>query len=608
MSNLVDRDGLRRKNSTGREEEGSSGDQHGIFHPPAVALESRVHDGQSLIGVRSKPFPVIAQGVKCSREIAVRKSLMLGLEQELNLDFWKLVVLKVPLKLDEARTGCPGKIVNVLGNKPVFHLTTEFSLTAQISGSPDQIGRRNPEPYIVHSKIGVVLGVSMVLVAVPALLLQNSHLRKPLRHKEIILDPASPCDSSGQLRPELQIQCDLFSAFHRVLEVHSQDRFIVLVAVVRLDEIVTENSIPAGTGLLADAKGSDGHRAPVRLGDFTAGIPVELELALPGKRTELILKGIQVKVQKKVICRVAGDISPPDLFTAGDCPGQRVQSDFDCVTCDQAVRTQPVVSLRLAADGGAQSKQSRTGRQKEPSPPPPSTHFHHGLLVGTGVPGPKVLKAFNQSLLNEQVIQDLQNILGSGGHVIHFKQDLLVVVADVHGRTDRIDERAKIQIAQYFRVSAHGHDSGQLSERTDQSGGQVGSLYRPGQWFRKNANSCDSIGPLAQEFNQSVAAGSPEQNVILAIFELLVLGNLTHASNSKDVFSVPLPPGPFEKGHANLATFVQDLGDHLPVALFEDVERQQSVWEQDNIGKWEDGYLNNVETRSHFPSHGLEAT
>ena len=82
---------------------------------------------------------------------------------------------------------------------------------------------------------------------------------------------------------------------------------------------------------------------------------------------------------------------------------------------------------------------------------------------------------------------------------------------------------------------------------------------------------------MAQEFNQSVAAGSPEQNVIPAIFELLVLGNLTHASNSKDVFSAQLP-GLFKEGHANLATFVQDLGNHLPVALFKDVERQQGVW------------------------------
>ena len=47
----------------------------------------------------------------------------------------------------------------------------------------------------------------------------------------------------------------------------------------------------------------------------------------------------------------------------------------------------------------------------------------------------------------------------------------------------------------------------------------------------------------------------------------------------------------FEEDHRDGALLGQRVGDHLPVAGFKDVQREQRVWEEDGVGQWEDGQL-----------------
>src|SRR6185503_8431738 len=134
-------------------------------------------------------------------------------------------------------------------------------------------------------------------------LFPDSDLWKPLDYHGESAPVARPGEDSRQSRREVDVECDLSPGGYRLRKGNAYDGLVVLVVVVRMNEL----NLLCRVFAIFDLHRVDVDPAPfTRFEQILAGLAAGFD----EERTLLILKGIEVQMQLQVADRVGRVVDP----------------------------------------------------------------------------------------------------------------------------------------------------------------------------------------------------------------------------------------------------------------------------------------------------------
>ena len=190
MPGLVHGDVFRVGHAGGREPPRSGSEQRRVLHAVGAALPRGIDDGDVAVGVRAEPFAVVAQGRPRCGEVARRLLRVLGLQQQPHANARQAGVAELLDSFDVVRAGRPREVVHVLRVVVVRRRAVAFVARRRAfrSRRADGPALGDGQADIVDAEVGEELGRGMKLVAVPARVLKNADLWKPLPEEIEVAD------------------------------------------------------------------------------------------------------------------------------------------------------------------------------------------------------------------------------------------------------------------------------------------------------------------------------------------------------------------------------------------------------------------------------------
>ena len=216
MAGFVDRHALRLRHRARRQPARAGGEERRILHAVRAALPRRIDDGDVRVGIRAEPLAVVAQRRARRVEVALGLTDVLGLQQQPHRH-WRQAVVAEPLDaLDVVRARRPGEIVDVL--RIVMMRRRAVALvapTALGAGGADDPAVRDRQPHVVDAEVGEELGRGVELMAVPAGVLEDADLRKPLREEVVVADRSRARERARHAGRPGDLDVDGFAGRHR---------------------------------------------------------------------------------------------------------------------------------------------------------------------------------------------------------------------------------------------------------------------------------------------------------------------------------------------------------------------------------------------------------
>ena len=134
------------------------------------------------------------------------------------------------------------------------------------AGRADDPAVRHRQPDVVDAEVGEELGRGVELMAVPARVLEDADLRKPLREEVVVADRAGARERARHARRPGDLDVDRLAGRHRRGERHLCHRPVVQVAVVGRDEAHGRGDVDRRAARADELQAGDVDPAPVRLG------------------------------------------------------------------------------------------------------------------------------------------------------------------------------------------------------------------------------------------------------------------------------------------------------------------------------------------------------
>ena len=192
VTGFVDRDAFGFGHAPRREPARACGEERRVFHAAGAALPGRIDDGDVLVRVRPEPLAVVAERRSRRIEMTVGLPHVLRLQQQPHRYWWQTRVPETLEPLDIVRARRPGEVVDVV--RIVVMRRRAVALVARgrafCPSRADNPAVRHRQPDVVDAEIGEELGRGVKLMAVPAGVLEDADLRKPLREEVEVADDA----------------------------------------------------------------------------------------------------------------------------------------------------------------------------------------------------------------------------------------------------------------------------------------------------------------------------------------------------------------------------------------------------------------------------------
>ena len=300
-----------------------------VLHPVGVALVGGIDNGDVAVGIGAEPLAVVLQRISRGVEVPPGLGGVLRLKEEAHLHRRQRRMLEAGGSLQIVGARRPREVVHVLLVIPmrrrVVGVVAPIALDAR---GTDRPGLGNRQVDVIDAVIGKELGPGVELVTVPALVLQDAELRKPLSDEKEIPDRAGPRVRARDVRVPLHLDCEGAVRGHRLWQRDRHHRLIVPVAVVWRKKSFRRGDVDSGSA--HDRNRRDIDAAAI----FLAAVPVyrsaEGGLAHPGRA--IVAPRVPVQMKLQVVDRLRGDVAPRDDFGSRDGPRRRIQACVDRVT------------------------------------------------------------------------------------------------------------------------------------------------------------------------------------------------------------------------------------------------------------------------------------
>ncbi len=313
----------------GRQPPRARREERRVLHATRATLPRRVDDRDVPVRVRAEPLAVVAEGG--ARGVEVTRGLpgVLWLEQETHRYVGQAFVPEALDPLDVVRARRPGEIVHVL--RIVMMRRRAVALIAAATfdaGRADDPAARNDQLDVVDAEVREKLRCGMELMAVPAGVLEDADLGKPLAEEVVVADRAGAGERPRHARGPGDLDVDRLPGRDRSGERDLRHRPIVHVPVVRCDEAHRRRHVDWRSTRADELQAGDIDPAPVRL--RTLGQLREArERDLAHPRRPRVPPRVVIEVESEAGGRNGRGVAPGEELLAGERSARRIEAGRD---------------------------------------------------------------------------------------------------------------------------------------------------------------------------------------------------------------------------------------------------------------------------------------
>ena len=325
MSGFVDRHALGLCDPPRRQPPRAGREQHRVFHAARLALPGGIDDGDVRVRIGTEPLAVVAQRRARRVEVAFRLAHVLGLKQEAHRHRRQALVAESLEPLHVVRARRPGEVVDVL--RMIVMRRRAIALVAPPTfdaGGPHDPSAGDRQAHVVDAEVREELRRGVELMAVPARVLKDANLGKPLSEEVVIANCSRAREGARDSRGPGDLHVDGFPRRHRRRERHFGHGAVIEVPVVWCDEPHGRGDVDWRAARPDELEARDVNPTPVRLGTI-GSVGAARERALAHPRRPRVAPGVVVQVEAEARRRDRRGIAPGEELLAGQRAACRVE-------------------------------------------------------------------------------------------------------------------------------------------------------------------------------------------------------------------------------------------------------------------------------------------